>query len=101
MPASAPTWDQLGTALDWTAIRATDFRDRAVQYGKQAEFLVNDCFPFACFRAVGVQNEDVAERVTALLAGLPDPPRVQVRLGLVLLTSHRMGARWSDSFAAT
>lgn len=63
-------------ALDWTAIRATDWRGKTNQ--KSAEFLVADSFPWTGIQTIGCHNSDVANRVTDLLASQSHRPRVTV-----------------------
>ena len=65
--------------LDWTAIRATDWRGKTSQ--KAAEFLVADFFPWTGFHAVGCDNSAVAKRVQALVNSQPHRPAVTVEPG--------------------
>lgn len=65
--------------LDWTAIRATDWRGKASQ--KMAEFLVADFFPWTGFHAVGCYNNEVAKQVQDLLGSQLHRPAVRVELG--------------------
>ncbi len=45
--------------INWTAVRATDFRNAQIQDGKQAEFLMHESFPWeraVCWRADGASG---------------------------------------------
>ena len=53
---------QLGE-LYWAAIQAQDWR--ACKEGKQAEFLMEQSFPWKLVRRVGVHSVDTCERATA------------------------------------
>jgi hypothetical protein len=64
--------------VNWEAVRATDFRNREVKEGKQAEFLVRESFPFALVRRIGVQSEVMRSRVVRALADAPHRPPVEV-----------------------
>lgn len=46
--------------LDWEAIDNTDFRSREVKEPKQAEFLLEDSFPFELVERIGVYSQPVA-----------------------------------------
>ena len=63
-------------ALDWEAIRATDWRGKTHQ--KSAEFLVADFFPWTGIHAIGCQNNGVARQVEDLLNSEHHRPAVAV-----------------------
>ncbi|GIW72677.1 MAG: hypothetical protein KatS3mg102_2219 [Planctomycetota bacterium] len=65
--------------LNWPAIAATDFRDRDVKEGKQAEFLVHGRFPWHLVRRIGVRTDATAERPRAAAAGAAHTPLVEVK----------------------
>lgn len=65
--------------LDWDAIRARDFRDRAVQERKQAEFLLHDRCPLDLVERIGVHSEPVRARVQAALERARWAPVVAIR----------------------
>jgi hypothetical protein len=58
-------FDDIGQldALDWTAIKATDWRDPIVKERKQAEFLVHESFPWELVEQIGVVDQGMAEQV--------------------------------------
>ncbi len=64
--------------IDWTAVRATDFRDAKVKEGKQAEFLVKRFCPWSLIERVGVGSEEVQRQVLAALEGAAHKPPVAV-----------------------
>jgi hypothetical protein len=46
--------------LDWSAIRASDFREAKIKEGKQAEFLMFDTFPWTLIEKIGTINRTMA-----------------------------------------
>jgi hypothetical protein len=64
--------------VDWNAVSATDFRDSLVKEGKQAEFLVNETFPWSLVQRVGVHNRRTADRATETLRTAKHQPVVSV-----------------------
>ena len=65
--------------LDWTAIRATDWRGKTSQ--KMAEFLVADFFPWTGFHAVGCHNSAEAKQVQDLVNSQHHRPAVTIEPG--------------------
>lgn len=70
--------DQLDE-INWAAVAATDFRDRDVKEGKQAEFLVHEFFPWHLVRRVGVWSESVRNAVHRAISGARQKPVVEIR----------------------
>lgn len=68
---------QLDT-LNWGAIATTDWRDRDIQEGKQAEFLMEESFPWELIECIGVINAEVAQQVATLISGADHQPIVAV-----------------------
>jgi ssDNA thymidine ADP-ribosyltransferase, DarT len=64
--------------LDWQAIAATDWRDPFVKEGKQAEFLVEESFPWQLIGRIGVIDDDTAQRVTRALREAEHKPAIVV-----------------------
>ena len=64
--------------LDWAAIAATDFREAEVKEGKQAEFLMFECFPWPLIEKIGVINRTMAIHVTTALAIAEHQPAIAV-----------------------
>jgi len=63
--------------LDWSAIRARDWRGRTHQ--KSAEFLVADFFPWNSIQEIGCHNSTVAKQVEALIQNHTHQPSVDVQ----------------------
>ncbi len=67
---------QLGQ-INWAAVANRDFHDPTVKEGKQAEFLVEDRFPWALIERIGVHSHAVAQQVADRLGTMePRPPIV-------------------------
>jgi hypothetical protein len=49
--------------INWSAVKATDFRSMLVKEGKQAEFLIYESFPLELIEKIGVLDNDVKEAV--------------------------------------
>ena len=69
--------DRLGD-IDWAAVFSRDFRSPQVKEGKQAEFLVQDSFPWELITRIGVYSQTVARQVTAAIARAQHQPVIQV-----------------------
>lgn len=65
--------------LDWTAIKATDFRAADVKEAKQAEFLVYEQFSFDLVERIGVRSAAIQARAAAAITGGNHRPVVEVR----------------------
>ena len=63
--------------LDWSAIRARDWRGRTHQ--KCAEFLVADFFSWSGVQQIGCQNSAVARQVSTLIQNHTHQPSVDVQ----------------------
>lgn len=68
--------------INWAAVAATKWSgpgvDGAVKEGKQAEFLVEESFPWALVERIGVQSRGVYQQVSALLDGPSHRPSLEV-----------------------
>jgi hypothetical protein len=64
--------------IDWEAIRTDDFRDPVVKEGKQAEFLMNDTFPWSLVEKVGVLDELRRDQVAVILKKARHKPIVSI-----------------------
>ncbi len=64
--------------IDWRAVGSTDFRDPLVKEGKQAEFLLHDTCPWHLVEKIGVINENVRNKVNAILGGAHHKPVVSI-----------------------
>jgi hypothetical protein len=65
--------------IDWPAVQARQWSSPSVKEGKQAEFLVENSFPWHLVRIVGVQNRAIVPKVTQAFAGSDHRPQCQVR----------------------
>ena len=63
--------------LDWAAIQARDWR--TCKEGKQAEFLMEQSFPWTLVRRVGVRSVDIHEQATAAMQATDHRPDVELR----------------------
>jgi hypothetical protein len=62
--------------LDWGAIGAIDWKDFLVKDRKQAEFLLEESFPWTLVKRIGAIDNDMAQRVMALLQNAEHKPPV-------------------------
>lgn len=60
--------------INWAAVNSTDFRQREVKEGKQAEFLLHDSFPWQLIEHIGVHSVAVRTEVQQILAGASHRP---------------------------
>ena len=65
--------------VDWAAVAAPDFRDAQVKEGKQAEFLLQEFFPWHLVRRIGVFDATVYGKVTNATQNVAHRPAVEVR----------------------
>jgi hypothetical protein len=65
--------------INWPAVAATDFRSADIKEGKQAEFLVHDCFPWTLVDRIGVNSRAIAQQVANAMQGAAHRPVVEVR----------------------
>ncbi len=70
--------DQLGE-INWDAVAATDFRPADVKEAKQAEFLVQDSFPWHLVERIGVHSQAIAPRVANALHGAAHRPVIEIK----------------------
>ncbi len=63
--------------LDWAAINATSWQEK--RDGKQAEFLVENRFPWALVEEVGVQSGAIHQRVEEIVKSADHQPATMVR----------------------
>ena len=59
--------------IDWDAVQAVDWR--RCKEGKQAEFLIEQRFPWELALRVGVQSQQVRDRIGEVLEGAAHRPR--------------------------
>lgn len=68
--------------INWEAVTATQWSgngiNRDIKEGKQAEFLVEERFPWQLILGIGVFSQLQGEHVTRLVSGLPHKPQIKV-----------------------
>lgn len=64
--------------LDWSAIEKTDWRDPIVRERKQAEFLVEDSFPWNLVERIGVIDGSWAQAVAEIVREADHKPEIAV-----------------------
>lgn len=69
--------------IDWDAVHANRWSGSgipaSVKDGKQAEFLVEEYFPWELVEAIGVHSLEIAQRVAAALDGSAHRPPVEIK----------------------
>jgi hypothetical protein len=65
--------------LNWAAIGSTNWRDPDIKEGKQAEFLIEESFPWELVELVGVISDHVAEQVAEAIQNVTHQPQVAVK----------------------
>lgn len=65
--------------INWRAVAATDWREREIKEGKQAEFLVYGAFPWGLVRRIGVSSMEVRNKTVAAIADAEHRPRVELQ----------------------
>ena len=63
--------------IDWDAVEATDWR--RCKEGKQAEFLIEQRFPWELVSRIGVQSRRVCDQTEAVLEAAAHRPPVEIR----------------------
>jgi hypothetical protein len=64
--------------ISWDAV-ATKQWAGPLKEGKQAEFLVEQCFPWSLIERIGVHSQGIATRVSIAMQGMAHRPGVEVR----------------------
>ena len=67
---------QLGE-IDWNAVQATGWRQ--CKEGKQAEFLIEQQFPWALISRIGVLSQQVYQHVMVALGTAAYKPPVEIK----------------------
>lgn len=65
--------------INWDAVAARDFRPADVKEAKQAEFLVQQSFPWHLVERIGVHSQGIGQRVYAAMNGAGHRPSVEIR----------------------
>jgi len=69
---------QLGE-INWDAVAATDFRPADVKEVKQAEFLVQDSFPWHLVERIGAHSQAIVPRVASAMQGAAHRPVIEIK----------------------
>ena len=69
---------QLGE-INWDAVAATDFRPADVKEAKQAEFLIQDSFPWHLVERIGVYSQAIVPSVASAMQGAAHRPVIEVK----------------------
>jgi hypothetical protein len=65
--------------VNWPAVAALDFRPADVKEGKQAEFLVEDSFPWDLVERIGVLARGIGQQVADAMQGASHRPRIEIK----------------------
>ncbi len=65
--------------INWDAVRATSWRECSED--KQAEFLIEDQFPWELFERIGVFSEEYSTKVKNVLDGVAHCPVIEIKPG--------------------
>ena len=77
-------YTQFRTGLDcledikWDAVAARDFRPADVKEAKQAEFLVQQSFPWHLVERIGVHSQGMVPRVSNAMRGAAHRARIEI-----------------------
>ncbi len=63
--------------IDWNAVQAVDWQQS--QEGKQAEFLVEDRFPWELVSRLGVRSQQVSDQVSTAVQAAAHRPPIEIR----------------------
>ena len=64
--------------VNWDSVRARNWSDPIVKESKQAEFLLEDSFPWSLVRGIGVRSQRVLERAAEAFQGADHEPPVAI-----------------------
>jgi hypothetical protein len=65
--------------IDWQAVRATQWNDRDIKEKKQAEFLVENCFPWKLVEGIGVFSRRQYDQIQELHKSKQKLPLVKIK----------------------
>jgi hypothetical protein len=69
---------QLGE-INWDAVAAIDFRPADVKEAKQAEFLIQDSFPWHLVERIGVHSQAIVPKVASAMQGAAHRPVIEIK----------------------
>jgi hypothetical protein len=65
--------------INWDAVEATDFRPADIKEAKQAEFLVQQSFPWHLVERIGIHSHAIAPRVSVAIQNSAHRPRIEIK----------------------
>lgn len=65
--------------IDWSAVQTNRWSASGVKERKQAEFLIEDSFPWHLVEAIGVRTRGVGQQVHDILDGFEYRPSIQIK----------------------
>lgn len=65
--------------INWGAVAASDFRPADVKEGKQAEFLMQQSFPWHLVERIGVHSQPIVPRVAAAMHRVEHRPVLEIK----------------------
>ena len=65
--------------INWGAVAASDFRPADVKEGKQAEFLMQQSFPWHLVERIGVHSQPIVPRVATAMQGAAHRPVLEIK----------------------
>jgi hypothetical protein len=69
--------------IDWEAVHATRWGGEGIsptiKEGKQAEFLVEECFPWSLIERIGVSAQGIYTQVNTVLSNTVHQPRIEIK----------------------
>lgn len=63
--------------INWSAVKATDFRNMLIKESKQAEFLIYESFPLELIEKIGVCNNHIRNQVLQKLGSVSIPASIE------------------------
>lgn len=64
--------------INWAAVQATQWSSGNKKDGKQAEFLMEHCFPWRLIERIGANSKNIYKKVENALCGAEYQPRIEV-----------------------
>jgi hypothetical protein len=65
--------------IDWTAVQSNNWSAPSVRESKQAEFLVERCFPWGLVSRIGVLSSEIAHRASLAMGKAKHRPPIEIR----------------------
>jgi hypothetical protein len=69
--------------INWDAVRATNWSgpgiSTLVKEGKQAEFLLEECFPWRLIERIGVYSQGIGQQAANAISSATHRPTIQVQ----------------------